>query len=1234
MKKILRIITCCNTRKRNFNNPISLISSLILFFSSCFILSENTFSKEFNKLDTELLVDNENIPFVVKNKEALNLFGEYTCLGIIGGTDDGDDFDGDGICNEEDLDDDNDGILDIDETTVYCEEEEEVNIINMRTGWNVGGYHSTSTVLVSGCSQTNGNTYGNKNGLRTYNDTNTTVWWYAKYSVTPNYPVTITGVIESNRVDYEHLGSIVGRFKVDGVTQATVNSNVGYSERKLVNYTYTPTTNELIIRIEYDTSNTGKCTPYLNAPEGYAGVTSITQVINSGVTTVCSGPENNDLDNDGILNSFDTDADGDGCPDAIEGDASLEISDLGVVNTDSASSSYGVPLIVGEGQGVGTSQNSLDTTACDQIVDTDSDGIPDSLDLDDDNDGILDVDECLPIPLSALSIVSDGKWSTRYWTGISTEALPHSIVPITEGGILGGLDEYGLPIESANPTSTSLCDAPSNSALSTNCLSNDGSQVLELIVSDMWVQFPSSLYGTTIKIRVDPIINGTPVQSGAWVIATNCDPNNWIDPVHPTYGPLLDMDNTTNFVGQLGGATPPFGYEDWASAGNSVGIGYARGEPWLFEAEIVVSETGHFLREYVVDQWVSYSVSPFEYSTDGGVTWIDIDSTWYNSSATCEILGSDLECDEDGDGIPNRLDLDSDGDGCPDAIEGDGIFTKTLVNSTMDGGNTSNGGAFTGTTNNSVIQNLGNNVNTDSTSAFYGVPIVALAGQGTGAGLDSSNVENCRDGDNDGIVDANDLDDDNDGIPDTIEEATASNGGDTDGDGIPDSSDLDSDNDGILDIVEAGHNQNDIDQDGRLDGSIGTDGIPDVVQNSDGSDEEVGVNYTLVDTDGDNVPDFQDLDSDNDGINDVIESMGTDENNNGLADGSVDENGIPSSAGSKGNPEVDTDGDGVPNQQDLDSDNDGINDVVESGNISVDSNGDGLVDGDDTDEDGIPDTVDGDDDNFGDLNASNPIDSDTDGVPDFLDLDSDNDGINDVEEGSHPDGDTDGDGLINGPDTDGDGIQDPADESSTSFGDLNSGNEPDTDGNGSSDYIEPNGSVSSGPDTDGDGIQDVDDLEPNVFGDAATPLPDLTPSMVFSSTQLSLDKEVDMLLIIRNIGDGSTSDTYSVVVDKFLLSTTGLEHTIANQDSVTIQGQTVNLDNDKFTITSTELTYVLESNPGVVLANASQHFILFKVKRLSNIFGDFTTTATVTAGSGGGETPTDNNVIVLEIKTN
>ena len=120
---------------------------------------------------------------------------------------------------------------------------------------------------------------------------------------------------------------------------------------------------------------------------------------------------------------------------------------------------------------------------------------------------------------------------------------------------------------------------------------------------------------------------------------------------------------------------------------------------------------------------------------------------------------------------------------------------------------------------------------------------------------------------------------------------------DTDGDGIPDITDLDDDNDGILDVVE-------------------------------GAD----------DTDGDGIPDILDLDSDNDGINDVLEAGGTDANGDGQQDGTPDPTTGLVGAGLT---PADTDGDGQPDFQDLDSDNDSVSDLQEGGSNAPDANNDG-----------------------------------------------------------------------------------------------------------------------------------------------------------------------------------------------------------------------------------------------------------------------------------------------------
>ncbi len=310
------------------------------------------------------------------------------------------------------------------------------------------------------------------------------------------------------------------------------------------------------------------------------------------------------------------------------------------------------------------------------------------------------------------------------------------------------------------------------------------------------------------------------------------------------------------------------------------------------------------------------------------------------------------------------------------------------------------------------------------------------------------------DNDSDGIPDATDLDDDNDGIPDTTEAATARNNGDTDGDGIPDSRDLDSDNDGILDITESGRTTGiDANGDGRLDGPVGTDGIPDSVQPAPNGG---AINYAIVDTDGDSRPDFQDLDSDNDGLNDVREANGTDANGDGLADSPVNTNGVPGSVPAAGLTPPNTDGDGKPDFRDLDSDNDAINDVIEGGNGPTDGNGDGIVDGNDSDGDGIKDPTDGFN-GFADVGDPVFVNSDNDATPDFRDLDSDNDGLTDLREsGVNPAVDPNNDGKVDDiSDPDNDGIPAPVDGLPGAFGDANSPTLPDSNGNGTPDYRDP-----------------------------------------------------------------------------------------------------------------------------------------------------------------------------------
>lgn len=89
------------------------------------------------------------------------------------------------------------------------------------------------------------------------------------------------------------------------------------------------------------------------------------------------------------------------------------------------------------------------------------------------------------------------------------------------------------------------------------------------------------------------------------------------------------------------------------------------------------------------------------------------------------------------------------------------------------------------------------------------------------------------------------------------------------------------------------------------------------------------------------------LDSDNDGINDVVEASLPDDDNDGIigtGKPKVNGDGV-ATADAKGNPlastnnPTDTDNDGIPDWHDADSDNDGIPDVIEAGFVDPDKDG-------------------------------------------------------------------------------------------------------------------------------------------------------------------------------------------------------------------------------------------------------------------------------------------------------
>lgn len=160
------------------------------------------------------------------------------------------------------------------------------------------------------------------------------------------------------------------------------------------------------------------------------------------------------------------------------------------------------------------------------------------------------------------------------------------------------------------------------------------------------------------------------------------------------------------------------------------------------------------------------------------------------------------------------------------------------------------------------------------------------------------------DNDGDGIPDQLDGDSDNDGVSDLQEgigpgfappptfvdangdgledlfPVSGSGFVDTDGDGFPDRLDRDSDNDGIYDLVESGRGATDTDFDGAIDGSKGANGIADSIETAPDSGT---FSTPVADTDGDDIANYIDKDSDGDDCFDVTEAGFSDPDNDGVA---------------------------------------------------------------------------------------------------------------------------------------------------------------------------------------------------------------------------------------------------------------------------------------------------------------------------------------------------------------
>ncbi|WP_346882782.1 glycine-rich domain-containing protein, partial [uncultured Algibacter sp.] len=710
------------------------------------------------------------------------------------------DTDGDGVPDSADLDDDNDGILDTDE----CMSIAPIGSVDFTGLTNAGATFQmsdtgadlvdteVSAVSISGGtpdSTIDNLAFGPESVFRITNNSPevgdqelVTFTFESPTEIIITAGPDFAGINGAETLTFVALGTSAGFTWVQDAVGTTVIGTI--STTNVPNDTFTVTSS-----LPTDTS-----TSYAYSTSGSASSMQVTRTIVSAtafandvgfqvdVTGSC------DLDGDGIPNSLDLDSDGDGCPDALEGvntPTAIVLGDLTTAsgtlmggnsglgytgssttpvldnlgntvdtNIANATTTLGVPTIVNTGQAIGASQNGADATACIPPVDTDGDGVFDDADLDDDNDGVLDILECAN-PLEIQIVIPDNFQNAA--TNMTSEFTNNSpalsnVTLETNTSVLQNptfYDNQDIIVAAATGAGISAADL---AGIVTEINSTDANSPSTYVILLDFFTVANRARGIDFLNN----LRGTSYTLGAGYL---------------TFQPNLN--SAATYAAEFTGLNP---YT--VAVGN--GITGVANQDILYFVNNTGSTDAQSLMFEINGKRVFFATdfSSFQNFNNGAITGTAYANNENKFGPVLAGMTSLATCsDTDGDGIANNLDLDSDGDGCPDAIEGVNTPTAialtdlTTAGGTLMGGNS--GPGYTGTSTDAVLDNLGNTVGS-TVGVDEGVPTIVGTGQAIGASQNGADATACIppvDTDGDGIFDDADLDDDNDGILDTVEDA-------------------------------------------------------------------------------------------------------------------------------------------------------------------------------------------------------------------------------------------------------------------------------------------------------------------------------------------------------------------------------------------------------------------------------------------------------------------------------
>jgi len=616
-----------------------------------------------------------------------------------------DDQDNDGLLNHFDLDDDNDGILDMEEQRNCVYPKASIDDMTFTTNATVAAGYDDIIFAKTTTSGTWSSTYSNQT-----------------FKLPIHFEYTTDGLGYQVMLGLIPVGAkhTADNYADDGYK--FYNNGMTYYARMPTNWNVSATASNTSDVFSIDINESGVLTAKVNgnvihriqAPvDKYQLVVSAynnvdrqfnnVKLTSWSTAAVC---EELDTDKDGLINRLDVDSDNDGCNDAVEGSAALQSTAIPFTGPVGKNGVPDAVEIIAESAEVNYSSSykyyalNKEDNACN---DTDGDGIGDILDVDKDNDGIADyVEKNCTSPL---------------FVNRSADALNKRL----SGVLLKGADSIQYKITMSGP------------AVSFDPTKYDGGNGINFIVNDGGKYFInmdlklSAFSGQTNSTNIAPIIRtvefgpSVPFNSPASAAQTQNNPQNIVLTWPGAFGLVTDPDN------QL--------------SSHNNGDTVKSGEMLVQNA--ILNHANSTKPTWKVTMFMSLDSTVYDISA----------SVFGDGALNTEGYGFDLvTCnafDDDVDGIRNEYDLDSDGDGCSDSYEGGSTKVKIPVTQRLTGAVGTNGLINTL----EVQDNLLTKLNYEP-KYYYAIAKI---------------LNRCADNDNDGIMDIIDVDDDNDGILDLDE---------------------------------------------------------------------------------------------------------------------------------------------------------------------------------------------------------------------------------------------------------------------------------------------------------------------------------------------------------------------------------------------------------------------------------------------------------------------------------